>query len=350
MRSLRSILLTGGAGFVGSHLARHLLAIPELEHLVVLDTLAETGSRGNLIGLEQDPRIRFVEGDICDAKLITKLLGEMTATGVFHLASRPDTGRPSSQLDNFMVTNVHGTWCLLDACHKSGVPLLHCSNGAVYGSVDPPAKLDETAPLHPGSLYAASKASADLLCLAGHQMHGQDVVITRATNNYGPRQHDSAFIPTLVRHAVLGRSLPVPGNGMQIRDWMHVDDHCQGMIATFLRGPAGHVFNLSGQCERTNLGMARTILTILGKPESLINQTDSSQHDRRHALDTSKMENYFAWKPTIAFSSGFPSVVRELAANYSSASSPAPVQPDDDHGPNSRWAPPRKDGPPDEDP
>ena len=347
MRSLRSILVTGGAGFIGSSLVRHLLAVPELEQLVILDKLTDAANPGNLIGPAEDPRIRFVEGDICDEPLVTRLLGEMTATGVFHLASESNVDRSTGKSDDFIITNVHGTSLLLDACRTTGVPLLHCSTDEVYGSIDPPAKCTEDSPLKPGSPYAASKASADLLCLAAQNTHGQDVVITRSTNNYGPRQPDDAFIPTLVRQAVQGLSLPMQGDGMRIRDWIHVDDHCLGMIATFLRGPAGHVFNLGGHCERTNLGMARSILSIFGKPESLISSgPDPSGGDRRHAVDTSKVENYFAWSPTTSFSAAFPAVVRELAANHTSEAFAPPATPGDDNGANSRWAPPRQGNPP----
>jgi dTDP-glucose 4,6-dehydratase len=342
VRSLRSILVTGGAGFIGSSLVRHLLAVPQLEHLVVLDKLTYAGNPGNLIGPDQDPRFRFVEGDIGDAPLVARLLGEVTATGVFHLAAESHVDRSIENSDDFILTNVFGTSRVLDACRTTGVPLLHCSTDEAYGSIDPPGKFTEDSPLQPGSAYSASKASADLLCLASHNTHGQDVVITRCTNNYGPRQHDEKFIPTLVRHAVQDLSLPIYGDGLQIRDWIHVDDHCRGMIAAFLRGPSGHVFNFGGHCERTNLGIARTILSIFGKPESLISSVpDRPGHDRRYAIDTTKAEHYFAWHPTQSFQSAFPSVVRELAANYTAESFAPAADPDDEDGLHSRWAPPR---------
>jgi dTDP-glucose 4,6-dehydratase len=316
VRSLRSILLTGGAGFIGSALARHLLAEESLQRLVVLDKLTYAGDRRNLAGPDQDPRFTFVEGDIADSPLVAQLLEEHGVTGVFNLAAESHVDRSILDSREFIATNVAGTGALLDACRSGGVPLLHCSTDEVYGSVDPPAKSLETDPLNPSSPYAASKASADLLCLAAVTTYQQNLVITRCANNYGPRQHAEKLIPTIIRHALRDEPIPLYGNGMQIRDWIHVDDHCRGLLTAFRRGRAGMIYNLGGRCERTNLGLARSILGVLDKPESLIGSVpDRPGHDLRYSLDLTRAQGFLGWGPQMAMAKSLPTVVRALAAD-----------------------------------
>jgi dTDP-glucose 4,6-dehydratase len=320
VRSPRSLLLTGGAGFIGSALARRLLLREDLERLVVLDKLTYAGNRRNLIGPDHDARFHFVEGDIVDRELVARLLHDHRITGVFNLAAESHVDRSIESAEDFVRTNVTGVANLLDVCRASCVPLLQCSTDEVYGSVKPPGRFTDHSRLNPSSPYSASKASADLLCLAAVKTHQQDVVITRCSNNYGPRQHAEKLIPTLVRAALRDETLPIFGDGMDIRDWIHVDDHCHGLIAAFLRGHRGGVYLFGGQCERTNLGIARDVLAVLGKPESLIGFVpDRPAHDRRYAVDVTKSVAFFGWRPERKFRSGFPSVVRELAANYHAA-------------------------------
>lgn len=315
MRSLRSILLTGGAGFIGSTLARHLLETEGLERLIVLDKLTEAGRRDHLSGPDQDPRFEFVEGDIADRPFTTELLKYHGTTGVFNLAAASPLNHSPENADEFIATNIVGTMNLMEACRHTGIPLLHCSTDEVYGPIAPPAKLTENLPLSPPSPYAASKASADLLCQAATRTHQQDVLVTRCSNNYGPRQHPEKLIPTIIRHALLDEPIPLDGDGMQIRDWIHVNDHCRGMIAAFLRGKAGEIYNFGGHCERTNLGVARDVLKALGKPESLIS---SSPHglgpNQRYAVDTTKALGKLGWNPLLKMQASLPAIVRELAS------------------------------------
>ena len=317
MRHLKSILLTGGAGFIGSSLARHLLKEADLERLVILDKLTYAGNRQNLTLPEQDPRCHFIQGDVCDAALVEKILNEHQITGILHLAAESHVDRSIANANDFIITNVYGTSVLLDAARKFGTPFLHCSTDEVYGSVTTPDKLKEDAPLKPSSPYAASKASADLLCQAATHTHGVDTVITRCTNNYGPRQYPEKLIPLFIQRALKDEPLPLYGNGMQIRDWIHVDDHCTGLIAAWRRGKSGQVYHFAGHCERTNLGMARSILDALRKPHTLIEQvTDRPGHDERYALDTEKAMMWFGWQQQNNFRDAFPETVRALSSEF----------------------------------
>jgi dTDP-glucose 4,6-dehydratase len=320
MRSLQSILLTGGAGFIGSSLARQLLKEEGLERLVILDKLTYAGKRANLTLPEQDPRCHFVQGDIGDAGLVDQLLKEHQITGIFHLAAESHVDRSIEDADHFIKTNVLGTSTLLEGARTYQIPLLHCSTDEVYGSIASPAKAKEDAPLSPSSPYAASKAAADLLCLAATRTHGTETIITRCTNNYGPRQHPEKLVPLLIQRALRDEPLPIYGNGLQIRDWIHVEDHCAGMLAAWRRGKSGEVYHFAGHRERTNIGMARSVLNALRKPQTLIEHvTDRLGHDERYALDTEKALMWFGWQPQVDFQDGFPEVVRALSADLQGA-------------------------------
>ena len=316
VRQLRSILLTGGAGFIGSALVRHLLRAGGLERLIVLDNLPCPGNRGNLIGPDQDPRLRFVEGDVADHELTNRLLQEHQITGVFNLAAESHAGQSLQSPADLVHNNVLGTSHLLEACRSPALPPLQCSTDNVYGPVSPPDRSVEIKPLNPTNPYAASKAAADLFCLAAARCHGQDIIITRSSDNYGPRQHTGQLVPSFVHAAFHDQPVAIPGHGMQIRDWIHVDDHCRGMIAAFLKGQPGAVYLLGGQCERTIVGIARSVLEILGKPSSLITHVpEGPDSDERHAVDFSKAVAGLGWKPQERFRTSFPLVVREIAAN-----------------------------------
>lgn len=315
MRAIKSILLTGGAGFIGSSLARHLLKEPDIERLVVLDKLTYAGNRQHLAGPDQDPRFHFVEGDITDRALLEKILSEYAITGVFNLAAESHVDRSIADATDFVATNIGGTVTLLETLREKATPMLQCSTDEVYGPITAPLKATEDQPLNPSSAYAASKAGADLLCLAATHTHGQDVIITRCTNNYGPRQHREKLIPQIVARASHDEPVPIYGSGLQIRDWIHVDDHCEGMIAAWKRGKKGHVFHFAGHCERTNLGIARSVLDGLRKPHSLISHVqDRPGHDERYALDTAKATLWFGWEPKRKFREVFPDVIRALAS------------------------------------
>ncbi|HEY8962114.1 MAG TPA: NAD-dependent epimerase/dehydratase family protein, partial [Luteolibacter sp.] len=251
-RDLSRPLVTGGAGFIGSALVRLLLERPDVERAVVLDKLTYAGSRAHL---PADPRLEFVRGDIVDHSLVVELLETRAITGVFNLAAESHVDRSIERADDFIATNITGAFHILGACREANVPLLQSSTDEVYGSIDPPARFHEDSPLRPSSPYSASKTSADLLCLAAVTTYGQDVVITRGSNTYGPRQHPEKLIPRMIQCALRDQPLPVYGDGLQVRDWMHVDDHANGLIAAFLHGETGGVYNLGAGCERANLDL-----------------------------------------------------------------------------------------------
>lgn len=314
MRSLRSILLTGGAGFIGSTLARLLLERDDLEQLVVLDKLTYAGNRGNLVGPDQDPRFHFVEGDIHDQALVAGLLERFQCTGIMHLAAESHVDRSIARPSDFIHTNIAGTSALLEAARPFETSFLQCSTDEVYGPIPFPGQVDESARIRPSSPYSASKASADLLVHASHTTYGQDVVIARCTNNYGPRQHLEKLIPTLIHHALRDQPLPIYGSGRQIRDWIHVEDCAKGLIATFEKGFSNRAYNIGAKFERTNLGIARTILKQLHKPESLIHHIDDRPgHDERYSVSPRLALIELEWRARIPFRSGFEKTVRELA-------------------------------------
>jgi dTDP-glucose 4,6-dehydratase len=311
-RDLTRPLVTGGAGFIGSALVRQLLERPEVERVVVLDKLTYAGSLARLP--QDEPRLEFVRGDIADRERVRGLLDLHAVTGVFNLAAESHVDRSIERPDDFIATNITGAFTVLDACRAAGVRLLQCSTDEVYGAIDAPGRFTEDSPLRPSSPYSASKTSADLLCLAAVTTHGQDLVITRGSNTYGPRQHPEKLIPRMIQCALRDQPLPVYGDGLQVRDWMHVDDHARGLIAAFLLGEAGGIYNLGADCERTNLDLVRELLAILGKPESLIRHvTDRPGHDRRYALDAGKARRELQWRPQAEFTRDFAHTVRQLA-------------------------------------
>ena len=315
MRSLRSLLLTGGAGFIGSTLVRQLLKRPELEKLIVLDKFTYSGDRNHLIGPDRDPRLTIVEGDILDRELVSQLIDDHHFTGILNLAAESHVDRSIQCNQEFVLTNIVGVSTLLEIAREKKVPFLQCSTDEVYGSTPSHKKFDEFAKLRPSSPYSASKASADLLALAAHTTYLQDIIIARCTNNYGPRQHREKLIPTLIYHALREEPLPIYGSGQQIRDWIHVDDCSLGLIAAFELGSPGKVYHIGARDEHTNLGIARTILKQLGKPESLITHVDDRPgHDARYALATRHTLEALGWKARIPFRTGFEETVRELSS------------------------------------
>lgn len=281
----------------------------------MLDALTYAGKRKNLIGPDQDPRFHFIEGDVNDRNLVSRILSEGGVTGTLHLAAESHVDRSIEAPEDFIRTNVSGTANILERTREHGSPLLICSTDEVYGSTPAHEKLSESAALNPSSPYSASKASADLLALASVTTFGQDVVISRCSNCYGPRQHQEKLIPKLIHHALRNLPLPIYGSGQQIRDWMHVDDCALGLISTFEKGGKGNIYHLGANSERTNLGIARSILKKLHKPESLIAHiNDRPGHDARYSLDVRRALQSLSWKARIPFRSGFEDTVRELAA------------------------------------
>jgi dTDP-glucose 4,6-dehydratase len=315
----KRILLTGGAGFIGSNLVRHILRERPGWEVTVLDLLTYAGNRANLEEVDGRPGYRFVRGDICDGSLVRELTQGMDA--VLNLAAESHVDRSIREAAPFIQTNVAGTHVLLAAARDAGVGrFLQVSTDEVYGELpwvdpdDPPAdppRFTEETSLDPRSPYSASKAAADLLALSYFTTHGLDVVIVRGSNNYGPRQYPEKLIPLMVTHALEGRPLPVYGDGLNIRDWIHVEDFCRGILATLENGRAGEIYNFGGAAERTNLRVVTGILDALGLPDDLVTfVADRPGHDRRYAMDYSKASRELAWEPARRFRDGLEETVR----------------------------------------
>jgi len=341
------ILVTGGAGFIGSNLVRHLLTTATDLELINLDLLTYAGNLESLADVEDDPRYRFVRGDICDAEVVAPLMEGVDV--VYHLAAESHVDRSILSDAPFVRTNVLGTQTLLAAALAAGVGrFVHVSTDEVYGELpwrdpgdasgaapgaasggaprasgdadaspgaaagapDDAPRFTEDTPLAPRSPYSASKAGSDLLALAYHATHGMDVVVTRCSNNYGPYQFPEKLIPLMISHALEDRPLPVYGDGLNVRDWIHVADHCRALVAAAVQGRAGRVYNFGGDAERTNLQVVRTILRILGKPDDLIEFVpDRKGHDRRYAIDFSRAAAELGWRPEVTFDEGLEATV-----------------------------------------
>jgi dTDP-glucose 4,6-dehydratase len=306
-----NLLVTGGAGFIGSNLVRLLLAERPADRVVVLDALTYAGNVENLAGLE-GPRYRFVRGDIADGKLLLDLWRSERIEAVLHLAAESHVDRSILAPAVFIETNVRGTQVLLEAARELGVKrFVHVSTDEVYGSLGPTGLFTEDSPLAPSSPYSASKASSDLLALAYGRTYGLPVVVTRCSNNYGPYQFPEKLIPLMIVNALRDEPLPIYGDGMNVRDWIHVDDHCRGLLAALDRGAPGQVYNLGGANERHNLDLVKRVLALLGKPESLLRFVqDRPGHDRRYAIDASKAAAQLGWTPRRRFEEGLADTVR----------------------------------------
>ena len=307
-----NVLVTGGCGFIGSNLVRHLRAERPDWKVVNLDLLTYAGNLENLCDLEGDSRHAFMRGDITDPALTDAVISEHRIDAVLHLAAESHVDRSILGPEAFVRTNVLGTQVLLEAAHRAGVRrFVMVSTDEVYGSLGPTGAFTETSPLQPSSPYSASKAAADLLALAFHHTFGLDVVVTRCSNNYGPYQFPEKLIPLMVVNALHDEPLPVYGDGGNVRDWLHVEDHCRALVAVLERGRAGEVYNIGGGAEQRNLDLVKMLLAALGKPESLIRFVqDRPGHDRRYAIDPTKIQSELGWKPERSFPQGLEATVR----------------------------------------
>lgn len=325
------IVVTGGAGFVGSNLVRLLLEETRF-HVVNLDLLTYAGSLENLADLEGHPRYRFVRGDICDAGLAAELVSG--AVAVVNAAAESHVDRSITNAAPFVRTNVMGTQTLLAAALDKGTRrFVQVSTDEVYGTLpwadpgDRGADADSTAlaerfteetPLAPRSPYSASKAGADLLALAYHETHGLDVVVTRCTNNYGPYQFPEKLVSLTITRAMEGKTLPLYGDGLHVREWMHVRDHCRGIVAALEHGRAGQVYNFGSGAERTGLWMMRRIVEATGADPGLITHVeDRPGHDRRYAVDATKAKRELDWMPKVRLEAGLQDTVAWYAKNRS---------------------------------
>lgn len=318
---MKRILVTGGAGFIGSNFVHYILEHhDQLELLVNLDALTYAGNLENLSTVEHDTRYRFVKGDIRDRDLVERLFCEYDFDTVVHFAAESHVDRSIVEPEIFLTTNVIGTQTLLDAAKRHwkvdpedkysrefrpGVRYLQVSTDEVYGALGKTGMFQETTPLSPNSPYSASKASADLVVRAYYQTYGMPVNITRCSNNYGPYQFPEKLIPLMIHNAQNDKPLPVYGDGMQVRDWLHVFDHCAAIYTVLIKGRVGEVYNIGGNNEKANLEIVRLILKELNKPERLITYVkDRPGHDRRYAIDNTKITTELGWVPTYTFERG----------------------------------------------
>jgi len=313
----RAVLVTGGAGFIGSNLVRLLRRERPDWTVVNLDKLTYAGNAESLADLRGDPKHVFVRGDIADAGLVDGLIRSHGIDAILNLAAESHVDRSILGPAIFVETNVSGTQVLLESARQARVRrFVQVSTDEVYGSLGAAGRFSESSPLRPSSPYSASKAAADLLALAYGHTFGMDVVVTRCSNNYGPYQFPEKLIPLMIANALEGRKLPVYGDGMQVRDWIHVDDHCRALLAALERGRAGEVYNVGSDNEWPNLQIVARLLEILGKPRDLIEHvTDRPGHDRRYAIDAAKAQAELGWAPRIGFADGLESAVAWYVQN-----------------------------------
>jgi len=315
-----NLFVTGGCGFIGTNFVRYILKQEPSCRLLNLDKLTYAGNPANLDGIETafSGRYRFVRGDIGDSGLVSALFAEQAFDAVINFAAESHVDRSISDPAPFITTNVLGTQVLLSAAHAAGIPrFVHISTDEVYGSLGPDdAAFTESTPLAPNSPYSASKAGADLLVRAFHETYGMNTVITRCSNNYGPYQFPEKLIPLMLRRACRDESLPVYGDGGNIRDWIHVEDHCLGVYLALTKGRPGAIYNFGGHAERTNIEVVRALLNILGKSENLIRFVqDRPGHDRRYAMDYSLAKKELGYVPQWTFSSGLAATAEWYAQN-----------------------------------
>jgi len=310
------ILVTGGAGFIGSAFVRLVVAETGWE-VVNLDKLTYAGNLENLTAVESNSRYRFVQGDIADAEAVDAAVAEARPEAIVHFAAESHVDRSILSPEPAIQTNLLGTFRMLEAARKNNVSrFVHVSTDEVYGSLPAPEEATEKFALQPSSPYSASKAGSDMLALSYFVTFRVPVVVTRASNNYGPYQFPEKLIPLMISNALEDRPLPVYGDGMQIRDWLYVDDHCRGILAVLDKGRAGEIYNIGGNRSLPNLEVIRKLLQLAGKPESLIESVkDRPGHDRRYALSSEKMQRETGWRPRVDFEAGLERTIEWYRAN-----------------------------------
>jgi dTDP-glucose 4,6-dehydratase len=302
------ILVTGGAGFIGANFIRHMLSAHPGYEIINLDALTYAGNLENLKDVEVLPNYRFVRGDICESAV----LRDMEFDAIIHFAAESHVDRSILDSSPFLRTNVIGTQNLLETARERGCRFLHVSTDEVYGSIEKGA-FTETSPLMPNSPYAASKAASDLLVRAYHETHGVETVITRCSNNYGPFQFPEKFIPLIISNALEGKPVPVYGDGMNVRDWIFVPDHCKGIDLVFRKGQNGEIYNIGGKNEQRNIDVVKKLLLTIAEKTGADRDAlmglitfvkDRPGHDRRYAIDPSRMEREFGWHAETGFDEG----------------------------------------------
>ena len=305
------ILVTGGAGFIGSNFVRESLIgdkRADLDSLVVLDSLTYAGNLENLRPVMNDPRFKFVKGDIRDAELVRSLIKEVDA--VVHFAAESHVDRSIESAHEFIETNVLGTFNLLDACRRQAtIRFVHVSTDEVYGSI-PDGSWDENQPLLPNSPYAASKASSDLIVRSFIKTHGVDAVITRCSNNYGPYQFPEKVIPLFITNLIDGNRVPLYGNGLNQREWIHVDDHCRAIRLVLERGVSGEIYNIGSGVELSNIELTNLILDTFGCENNMIEYVeDRAAHDLRYSVDSTKAAEHLGFHARISIADAMPGLI-----------------------------------------
>jgi len=311
------LLVTGGAGFIGSCFIRTALVEGWAEEVVNFDKLTYAGNLENLAAVADHPGYRFVHADICDGEAVEKAFGKELPDAIVHFAAESHVDRSIHSPAPVIQTNFNGTFTLLEAARRFNIArFVHVSTDEVYGSIGAPHEADESYPLHASSPYSASKAGSDLLALAYYTTYKMNVSVTRASNNYGPNQFPEKLIPLMISNAFDGKALPVYGDGQQVRDWLYVEDHCRAVKAVLDKGGAGEIYNIGGNCSLPNLDVVRRILQATGQPESLITRvTDRPGHDRRYALTNAKLTRETGWLPKVDFAQGLQATVDWYRAN-----------------------------------
>ncbi|MBN8652177.1 MAG: dTDP-glucose 4,6-dehydratase [Cytophagales bacterium] len=337
---MKTILVTGGAGFIGSNFIPHFVQNNPDYEVVNLDALTYAGNTANLKEVEGNSRYHFVKGDICDRQLVESLFKQYNFNGVVHFAAESHVDNSISGPEAFIRTNINGTFTLLDVARKNWLNtpfevkpgcesnrFLHVSTDEVYGTLGKEGLFTETTSYAPNSPYSASKASSDLLVRSYHHTYGLNVVTTNCSNNYGPKQHNEKLIPTIIRKAIGGQPIPIYGDGMNVRDWLYVLDHAKGIELVFKNGRAGETYNIGGRNERTNNQIVQTICALLDqeKPnasgksykEQIAYVKDRAGHDKRYAIDATKIESELNWKAEENFESGIVKTIRWYLKNLS---------------------------------
>jgi len=322
----RIILVTGGAGFIGSNFIAYILKKHPADTVVNFDALTYAGNLENLKEVENEPRYSFVKGDIRDRKLVHRLFAENQFTHVVNFAAESHVDRSIVEPELFLTTNIIGTEVLLDEAkrnwklhpddkynkdYQEGVRFHQVSTDEVYGALGKEGLFTETMPLLPNSPYSATKASADLIVRAYHETYGLPVTISRCSNNYGPFQFPEKLIPLMINNCLKDKSLPVYGDGMQIRDWLHVFDHCSAIDTILEKGTTGEIYNIGGNNEKANIEIVKLIIKTIGKSEDLITYVkDRPGHDRRYAIDNTKITSQLGWKPSYTFEQGMKETIK----------------------------------------
>jgi dTDP-glucose 4,6-dehydratase len=305
------LLVTGGAGFIGSAFIRQSLAATDPDEIINVDILTYAGNLENLEPVARHPRYRFVRADICDQKLLQTLISEEAPDAIVHFAAESHVDRSIFAPGPVFETNLRGTFTLLEVARACRTPrFVHVSTDEVYGSLEPPLEADESFPLNPSSPYSAAKAGSDLLVRSYFATYHMPVIVTRASNNYGPYQFPEKLIPLMISNALEDKSLPVYGDGQQVRDWLYVDDHCRAIRAVLQKGREGEIYNIGGSRSLPNIEVVHKILAATGKPDTMIRYVDDRPgHDRRYALSSEKLMRETGWSALMPFEEGLAATV-----------------------------------------